>query len=84
MKSHLFETLEGVKNLNDPDASENEKVTIEQAKSISDISKNIIDIYKTQISAVEMFANMDNVNSTGKMLIGMGVMSENEVKEVIQ
>lgn len=41
LKSHLFETLEGVKNLSDPDASENEKVSLDQARQIVDISGKI-------------------------------------------
>ena len=46
LKSHLFETLEGLKNLSDPEASENEKVGIDQAKQIVDVSGAIIDIYR--------------------------------------
>lgn len=38
LKSSLFETLEGVKNLSDPLASENEKLSVDQAKQIVDIS----------------------------------------------
>ena len=44
LKSHLFETLEGVKNLSDEEASPCEKVSIEQAKQIVDIADSIIDI----------------------------------------
>lgn len=32
LKAHLFEALEGIKNQNDPDASDCEKITIEQAR----------------------------------------------------
>ena len=38
LKAHLFETLEGVKNLSDPMASENERISLDQAKQIVDIS----------------------------------------------
>lgn len=47
LKAHLFETLEGVKNLSDDNASECEKCSIEQAKTIVNIADSIIDIYKT-------------------------------------
>ena len=67
LKSHLFETLEGVKNLSDPEASENEKVSIDQAKSIVDISGKIIDIYKVQVDALKTFSGMDNVASLRSM-----------------
>ena len=78
MKSHLFETLEGVKNLSDEDASPCEKVSIEQAKQIVDIADSIIDIYKTQVDALKTFSSMDNVASSGTLLEGMGFINEDE------
>ena len=42
LKSHLFEAIEGVKNLSDPEASENERLSIEQAKMIAGLAGNII------------------------------------------
>ena len=39
LKSHLFETLEGVKNLSDGTASENEKVSIDA--EIKDLSERL-------------------------------------------
>ena len=61
LKSHLFETLEGVKNLSADQASPCERVSIEQAKQIVDIADSIIDIYKTQVDALTVFSQMDNV-----------------------
>ena len=78
LKSHLFETLEGVKNLSDEDASPCEKVSIEQAKQIVDIADSIIDIYKTQVDALKTFSSMDNVASGGTLLEGMGFISKDE------
>ena len=78
LKSHLFETLEGVKNLSDEDASPCEKVSIEQAKQIVDIADSIIDIYKTQVDALKTFSSMDNVASGGTLLEGMGFIDEDE------
>ena len=78
LKSHLFETLEGVKNLSDEDASPCEKVSIEQAKQIVDIADSIIDIYKTQVDALKTFSSMDNVASGGTLLEGMGFINEDE------
>ena len=82
LKSHLFETLEGVKNLSDEDASPCEKVSIEQAKQIVDIADSIIDIYKTQVDALKTFSSMDNVASGGTLLEGMGFINEDE-QEII-
>ena len=52
LTGHLFEAIEGVKNLSDPMASENEKISIAQAKAIVGLSEQIIEIKKTQIEAV--------------------------------
>ena len=82
LKSHLFETLEGVKNLSDEDASPCEKVSIEQAKQIVDIADSIIDIYKTQVDALKTFSSMDNVASGGTLLEGMGFINEDEQKMI--
>ena len=82
LKSHLFETLEGVKNLSDEDASPCEKVSIEQAKQIVDIADSIIDIYKTQVDALKTFSSMDNVASGGILLEGMGFIDEDEQKMI--
>lgn len=82
LKSHLFEALEGVKNLSDPAASECEKTSIEQAKQIVDISGKIIDIYKVQVDAVKTLASMDNVASVKAMAVGLGVATEDTVKQI--
>ena len=78
LKSHLFETLEGVKNLSDEAASPCEKVSIEQAKQIVDIADSIIDIYKTQVDALKTFTQMDNIASQGQLMLGMGIISQEE------
>lgn len=80
LKGHLFETLEGLKNLSDPEASENEKVGIDQAKQIVDVSGAIINIYKLQIEAVKSFANKDDIARPGAMMADMGIVEENNIK----
>ena len=82
LKAHLFETLEGVKNLSDDNASECEKCSIEQAKTIVNIADSIIDIYKTQVDALKTFSSMDNVASQGQLLEGMGFINEDEQKMI--
>ena len=80
LKSHLFETLEGLKNLSDPEASENEKVGIDQAKQIVDVSGAIIDIYKLQIDAIKSFTHKDDIARPGAMMVDMGIVEENNIK----
>ena len=80
LKSHLFETLGGLKNLSDPEASENEKVGIDQAKQIVDVSGAIIDIYKLQIEAIKSFTHKDDIARPGAMMADMGIVEDNNVK----
>ena len=80
LKSHLFETLEGLKNLSDPEASENEKISIDQAKQIVDVSGAIIDIYKLQIEAIKSFTHKDDIARPGAMMADMGIVEDNNVK----
>ena len=80
LKSHLFETLEGVKNLSDDNASDCEKISIDQAKAIVKIAGSIIDIYKTQVDALKTFSQIDNVTSEGQLMVGMGIISKDEQK----
>ena len=82
LKGHLFETLEGLKNLSDPEASENEKVGIDQAKQIVDVSGAIINIYKLQIEAVKSFAHKDDIARPGAMMADMGIVEENNIKRL--
>lgn len=80
LKSHLFETLEGLKNLSDPEASENEKVGIDQAKQIVNVSGAIIDIYKLQIEAIKSFTHKDDIARPGAMMADIGIVEENNIK----
>ena len=80
LKSHLFETLEGLKNLSDPEASENEKISIDQAKQIVDVSGAIIDIYKLQVEAIKSFTHKDDIARPGAMMSDMGIVEEDNIK----
>lgn len=80
LKSHLFETLEGLKNLSDPQASENEKISIDQAKQIVDVSGAIIDIYKLQVDAIKSFTHKDDIAKPGAMMSDLGIVEENNIK----
>ena len=82
LKAHLFETLEGVKNLSDDNASECEICSIEQAKTIVNIADSIIDIYKTQVDAMQTFSKMDNVASMDSLAVGLGITDKEQVKMI--
>lgn len=80
LKSHLFETLEGVKNLNDAQADETEKVSLEQAQSITGIASKIIDVYRLQLTALKTLSTTEGVDSAGEVASGLGFIGKEEVK----
>lgn len=82
LKSHLFETLEGLKNLSDPEASENEKIGIDQAKQIVDVSGKIIDIYKVQLEGISLAAKLDNIGSANSIVTSLGIVDEQSIKQL--
>ena len=43
-----------------------------------DIADSIIDIYKTQVDALKTFSSMENVASQGQLMVGMGIISQEE------
>ena len=75
LKSHLFETLEGVKNLSDEEASPCEKIGIDQAKQIVDIAGKIIDVYKVQVDAMQVLNRMDNVAPPERIAEDLGIVA---------
>lgn len=81
LKSHLFETLEGLKNNSDPDASECEKVSIEQAKAITAVSGSILDIYKLQLQALDYATRMDNISGVRDAMNGLGIVDTKLIKQ---
>ena len=82
LKSHLFETLEGLKNLSDPEASEDEKIGIDQAKQIVDVSGKIIDIYKVQLEGISLAAKLDNIGSANSIVTSLGIVDEQSIKQL--
>lgn len=82
LKRHLFETLEGIKNQNDPEASECEKLSVDQAKAIVTVADSIIDIYKVQVDAFKTVVNMDHLNNPEQILVEMGVAGSEEIKMI--
>lgn len=80
LKAHLFETLEGVKNLSDPEASDNEKISLEQAKSIVDISGKIIDIYKVQVEGISTVKELVSVRDMSRVVSQIGIADGDTVR----
>ncbi len=79
LNEHLFETIEMLKNNSDPNASDNEKIDIETAKTIADLGKVAVEGFKAQ--ALSMLARTDNPKTTKEALVASGIAPEvNDVK----
>lgn len=82
LKTHLFEALEGVKNLSDPQASENEKISLGQAKAIVGLSSQIIGVYKTQLDAIKLVREETRMEDARGILIALGVTDGDNAKQI--
>ena len=60
LRNHLFETIERLKSINDPEASECEKINIEAAKSIADIGQVIVNSAKLEVDAMKYLSGTEN------------------------
>ncbi len=81
LNEHLFETIEMLKNNSDPEASENEKIDIETAKTIADLGKVAVEGFKVKAQALSMLAKTDNPKTTKEALVASGIAPEvNDVK----
>lgn len=76
LNMHLFETIEMLKNNSDPEASANEKIDVDTAKTIADLGKVVIEGYKVKSQVLSIMAKADNPNSTKQLIGGTGIISE--------
>lgn len=60
LRDHLFEVIERVKLSNDPDADDKEKMSIEQAKAISQAAAIIVNTAKIEVDLLKVIAKGDN------------------------
>lgn len=60
---HMFETIEMLKNNSDPQASPNERISIENAKAIVEAGKVIIEGYKVKAQVLNIVVNNKNGGS---------------------
>ncbi len=76
LNAHLFETIEMLKNNRDHNASDNEKIDVDAAKTIADLGKVIVDGYKVKIQALNILSKADNPSSVKRIIIDSGIESE--------
>ena len=60
LNEHLFEAIEMLKNNSDPNASVNEKIDLDTAKRIADLSKVIVEGFKVKAAVFATMSNAEN------------------------
>ena len=81
LNEHLFETIEMLKNNNDPIASDNEKIDIETAKAIANLGKVAVESYKVKCQALSMLANAENPNKVKEIICSSGIVDKSKMLE---
>lgn len=79
VKLQAFDLIERIKNNHDPDASECEKISIGEAKVASGLLSVIVDSYRTQMEAVEIFAKAE-ISKPGEVMSNLGIAEKEDIK----
>lgn len=76
LNMHLFDTIEMLKNNNDPKASPNEKIDVETARTIASLGKVVVEGYKVKAQVLDMMRNTQNPTEMSRTLNNGGFISE--------
>lgn len=76
LNEHLFESIEMLKNNNDPDADSCEKIDVDTAKAIAELSKVVIEGYKVKAQVLNMVRNADNPNMLKSSIMQSGIITD--------
>lgn len=79
LNMHLFETIEMLKNNKDENASENEKIDVDTAKTIASLGKVIVDGYKVKVQALGILSKAENPNHVKQVIVDSGIGTSNQV-----
>lgn len=79
LNMHLFETIELLKNNTDKNASENEKIDIETAKTIADLGKVIVDGYKVKVQALSILSKTENPSHVKQVINDSGIGTSSQL-----
>ena len=81
LNGYLFETIEMLKNNNDPKASDNEKIDVETAKAIANLGKVAVESYKVKCQALSILANAENPNKVMEVIGSSGIVDKSKMLE---
>lgn len=79
ISAHLVETIEMLKNNSDANASDNEKIDIETAKTIAELGKVIIDGYKVKAQVLGVISKTENPTLTREMSEAAGLIPDQKL-----
>jgi len=79
LNNHLFEAIEMLKNNSDPNASDNEKMDVETAKTIASLGKVVVEGYKVKANVLNMINSGDNMRTLSKLAQAGGIFSEEDM-----
>lgn len=79
LNEHLFESIEMLKNNSDPNADDNEKIDVNTAKAIADLSKVVIDGYKVKAQVLNMMRNAENPNLLKNQIVQSGIITDEKL-----
>lgn len=60
LRNHLFDVIERVKSNNDPNTDPNEKMSVEEAKAISQAAAIIVNSAKIEVDLLKVVARGEN------------------------
>lgn len=79
LNEHLFETIELLKNNNDPKADACEKIDIETAKTIAVVGNVIVGGYKVKAQVLNMMRNAENPNLLKDSIVQSGIITDEKL-----
>ncbi|KAF5072853.1 hypothetical protein DSECCO2_197410 [anaerobic digester metagenome] len=79
LNEHLFESIEMLKNNSDPKADPNERIDVETAKAIADLSKVVIDGFKVKAQVLNMMRNAENPNLLKDSIVQSGIITDEKL-----
>jgi hypothetical protein len=78
LNEHMFEAIEMLKNNSDPEASPNEKIDVDTAKTIADLGKVVVEGFKVKAQVLNMMSRCDNPNATKDLTNQSGILELGE------
>lgn len=70
LRNHLFEVIERLKLVNDPDADDKEKIDVETAKAVTQAAAIIVNSAKIEVDFLKIVAAGDNPTELNKAAKG--------------